>query len=102
MGPGRGGVSRGPGPAGLDFSGQTDGSSEEFEAETLPSAEFLDPESTGLVGVGGTAPTVAPDGSSSGRVETRASSGNSTWKRRVAPRHREAVQGFFGGGKKDG
>ena len=99
--PGKGGITRGPGEAPLEYSGQTDGTTDPFEAKVLPPAEFLDPESTGLVGVGGTAPTVDPTSGASGLVETRASPGTSAWKRRVAPRHREAVQGFFGGGKKD-
>lgn len=101
-GPGQGGITRGRGDAPLEYTGRTDGTTDPFEAETLPSAEFLDPGSSGLVGVGGTAPTVDPTGSASGLTETRASPGTSAWKRRVAPRHREAVQGFFGGGKKDG
>lgn len=99
-GPGRGGVSRGRGDAALDFSGETPGRSDQFEARVLSPAEFLDSESTAIVGVGATAPDVAPAAEGGGLVETKASAGKAAWKRRVAPHHRDAVQNFFGGGKK--
>jgi hypothetical protein len=95
--PGRGGVTRGRGDAQLDFSGETPGRTDAFEARELPGAERHDAESTALVGVGGTAPTVDPRAEGAGLAETRASAGKSAFKRRVAPRHRDAVQGFFGG-----
>src|SRR5262245_53301924 len=97
--PGRGGVSRGRGDAALQFSGQTDGDTSEFEAKELDPAEWLDPESTASVGVGATAPEVDPTAQGGGLVETKASAGKAAWKRRVAPHHRDAVQSFFGGGK---
>jgi hypothetical protein len=95
--PGRGGVSRGRADAALEFSGETPGRTDAFEARELPGAERNDVESTALVGVGGAAPTVDPRADGAGLVETRASAGQSAFKRRVAPRHRDAVQGFFGG-----
>ena len=97
--PGRGGVSRGRGDAALDFSGETPGRSDEFEAHQLSPAELLDPESTAIVGVGASAPSIDPTGQAGGLVETRATSGRAAWKRRVAPHHRDAVQGFFDGPK---
>ena len=98
--PGRGGVSRGRGDATLEFSGETQGRTDEFEARELEPAEWLDPESTAIVGVGAAPPTVEPTAQGGGLVETRASAGRAAWKRRVAPHHRDAVQSFFGGGKK--
>ena len=98
--PGRGGVSRGRGDAALQFSGETPGRTDAFEAKELDPAEWLDPESTAIVGVGAAAPTVDPVAQGGGLVETRSSAGRAAWKRRVAPHHRDAVQSFFGGGKK--
>jgi len=98
--PGSGGVSRGRGDASLDYTSATEGATDPFEAKELPAAEYLDPEASAVVGVGAAEPTVAPSGGASGLVETGASTGKTAWKRRVAPRHREAVRGFFGGEKK--
>ena len=98
--PGRGGVSRGRGDAALEFSGETPGRTDAFEAKELSPAEWLDAESTAIVGVGATSPTVDPTAQAGGLVETKTSAGKAAWKRRVAPHHRDAVQSFFGGGKK--
>jgi len=97
--PGQGGVSRGRGDAELVFGEETPGSTDRFEARQLPDAEVLDADSTAIVGIGATAPTVEPAAQGSGLVDVRASAGKSAWKRRLAPHHREAVQGFFGGDK---
>jgi len=97
--PGRGGISRGRGDAALEFTGETPGRTDEFEAKELDPAEWLDPESTAIVGVGATSPSVDPRAQGGGLVETKASAGKAAWKRRVAPHHRDAVQSFFGGGK---
>jgi hypothetical protein len=94
-GPGQGGVQRGRGDAELHFQGETPGRTDAFEAKELPDAEWLDPESTALLGAGGTTPNVAPLEEGSGRVETQVSSGQAAWKRRLAPHHRDAVQSFF-------
>ena len=94
--PGRGGVSRGRGDAALDFSGETPGRTDAFEPRELGPAEFLDPETTAIVGVGAGAPAVDAQGGASGLGATRDSAGRAAWKRRVAPHHREAVQSFFG------
>ena len=100
-GPGRGGVSRGRGDAALEYGNETEGRTEQFAPQVLPSAERLDIDSTGVVGVGSTAPTVEPLAQGAGWVEVQASTGKSAWKRRLAPHHREAVQEFFGGKKED-
>ena len=94
-GPGSGGVTRGRGDAPLDYAGSTDGTTDPFEAKELPEAEYLDQDSTAVVGVGAAQPSVDPTGGASGLIDTQASTGSTAWKRRVAPRHREAVRGFF-------
>ena len=66
-----------------------------FEARTLSRAEYLDAERSGLVGLGATAPEVAPIEESAGLVEVEASGGSAAWRRRLAPRHRSAVRSFF-------
>lgn len=98
--PGRGGVARGRGDAALDFSSETPGRTDQFEARELSPAEYLDPESSALLGVGATSPTVDPLAQGGSQGEARASAGRASWKRRVAPRHRDAVQSFFGPGGK--
>ena len=98
-GPGRGGVTRGRGDAALEFSGETTGRTDEFEAQELDPAEWLDPQSTALVGAAAAEPDVEPAAQSGGLTDVKASSGRAAWKRRVAPHHREAVQRFFGGAK---
>jgi hypothetical protein len=98
--PGRGGVSRGRGDATLDFSGETPGRTDQFEAKELDPAQWLDAESTAIVGVGAAAPTADPTAQAGGLVESEASAGRAAWRRRVAPHHRDAVLSFFGGGRK--
>lgn len=99
--PGRGGVSRGRGDAELNFSDETAGRTDQFEAKQLPDAAVLDTEATAIVGVGTTTPKTEPRAEGAGLVETQSSTGKSAWKRRLAPHHREAVQGFFGGKKEN-
>jgi hypothetical protein len=97
--PGRGGVSRGRADAELTWGDESPGRTDQFEPEQLPDARVLDTESTAIVGVGATRPDVEPVGQSGGAVDVSASTGRSAWKRRLAPHHRDAVQGFFGGDK---
>jgi len=93
--PGRGGVSRGRADATLGFTGETPGRADVFEARELPPAEYLDPQASAVVGIGATAPEVDPEGESGGSLTGGVSAGRASWKRRVAPRHRQAVQSFF-------
>ena len=94
-GQGRGGLSRGPGPAGLDFSHERSDVSERFTPEQLPTARFLDLERSGLVGLGQRAPEVNPEQDSAGTSGDVEAGSGSSWRRRLAPRHRRAVQRFF-------
>lgn len=94
--PGSGGVSRGRGDAALNFSGETEGRTDQFESKELPEAQVLDPESTAVVSVGLGTPEADANGQSGGNVDAGTSVGRGAWKRRLAPHHREAVQEFFG------
>ncbi len=95
-GAGQGGINRGRGDANLDFTGETEGRTDQFEAKELPEAQVLDPESTAVVSVGLGTPEADARGQSGGNVDAGTSVGRGAWKRRLAPHHREAVQEFFG------
>lgn len=99
--PGRGGVSRGRADAQLEYGDETRGGTDAFEPKQIPDAKYLDTDATAIVGVGATAPEVTPESGGAGLQDSKASTGKSAWKRRLAPHHREAVQGFFGTGKDD-
>jgi hypothetical protein len=95
--PSAGGVSRGRGDARLDFSGETPESSERFKEAALEPGAALDLENSLLLGVGAGAPRTDPTAEASQLAPVQASAGEASWKRRLAPHHREAVRGFFGG-----
>ena len=40
-------------------------------------------------------PEVAPRGEGAGLTDVQGASGEAAWRRRLSPRHREAVQEFF-------
>jgi hypothetical protein len=83
----------------LNFSGETPESAARFTETALPPGA-LDLERSALLGVGLGAPTSAPSVEGSQLTATRASSGDASWKRRLAPAHREAVRTFFEGDKR--
>lgn len=93
--PGSGGITRGRGDAELTWGEETAGDTDRFEARSLPEAQYRDPEHSTVVGIGAAAPTVEPTPESGGLVDVDASAGNVTWKRRLAPHHRRAVQSYF-------
>ncbi|MBL8859058.1 MAG: hypothetical protein JNL28_11165 [Planctomycetes bacterium] len=94
-GAGSGGVTRGRGDADMTWGAESNGDTERFEAKTLPSAEYRDPEHSAVVGVGAAAPTVEPVAEGAGLTGVEASAGRAAWKRRLAPHHRRAVQTYF-------
>jgi len=53
-----------------------------------------------LLGVGAGAPQESPRAEASSKVSTQLSAGEASWKRRLAPQHREAVRTFFSGDKR--
>jgi hypothetical protein len=78
---------------------ETPGRVDQFEARALPSAERLDLESAQLLGVSAATPRTDANGEGAGLVDVEASLGESSWRRRLAPRHRAAVQEFFSKGE---
>lgn len=93
--PGQGGVTRGRGDAEMTWGQETAGDTERFEARTLPEAQYADPKDTIVAGIGAAAPGVEPVAESGGLAPLEASSGRASWKRRLAPHHRRAVQSYF-------
>ena len=94
--PGKGGVSRGRGDAEMTWGEESPGDTSKFEANTLPDARYADPENSQIVGLGAAAPNVDPQAEAPGAGAIEASSGQSAWRRRLAPHHRDAVRTWFG------
>jgi len=95
--PGVGGPGPGGGRSGLRFGAESGVDSGRFEAKLLPPGRLVDLESSAAVGLEREAPEVAPDGEGAGLVEVEGSEGKAAWRRRLSPRHREAVREFFSG-----
>jgi hypothetical protein len=93
--PGRGGISRGPGHATLEYNHQTAGEIENLKVERLPPGR-VPGRDWELMSVRRSQPRVEPEraGTVSGTV-TVEGPGAATFRRRLAPRHRDAVQRFF-------
>jgi hypothetical protein len=94
-------VTRGRGDAAMTWGDEAEGRSEDFAAKSLDPARFLDAESTAVLGLGATSPTVDAQGESAGAAGVEASTGEGAWRRRLAPHHREAVKRFFSGPVRD-
>jgi hypothetical protein len=94
--PGRGGLDRGRADAPLHFTHETQGDKDELKAEKLPPGVGI-PDEWQVLGVGRAEPEVdprraSPAGGVAGAVD---GTGQAAWQRRLAPRHRDAVRGFF-------
>ncbi len=96
---GLGGVSRGGGSTGLLWGDESEG--EAFESKLLRPSRFPDIENSAALAESVDVPEVAPDGEGAGLVDVQGSTGEAAWRRRLSPRHREAVQEFFSHGKDD-
>lgn len=82
----------------MTWGEETPGETDKFEAKTLPDATYADPEHSGIVGIGAAAPPVDPVAEAGGAGPIEASGGQSAWRRRLAPHHRDAVRTWFGPG----
>jgi hypothetical protein len=92
---GAGGVSRGGSSTGLLWGDESRGDLDQFEAQLLPPGQFLDAENSATIGVGTEVPEVAPVAEGAGLVDVSGATGKATWRRRLHPRHRDAVSEFF-------
>lgn len=79
----------------MTWGAETEGDTDRFEAKTLPSAEYRDPDHSAIVGIGAAAPKVEPIAEGGGLTNVDASTGRAAWKRRLAPHHRRAIQTYF-------
>lgn len=95
LAPGTGGITRGGGSGGDLFGDDWRDDLEGFKATRLPSARHADPGSSTTVAVTVEAPEVAPEGEAAGLVDVGGAEGEAVWRRRLAPRHRGAVERFF-------
>jgi len=89
-------VSRGPGAAPLTFGNEAPDRADAFAPQRLTPAQLRDLEHSQLVGVGSTAPTFDPDGQAANASDFGTGGEQSVERRRLAPKHRRAVQDFFG------
>jgi hypothetical protein len=93
--PGSGGVNRGRGDAPMAWGKGTEGETDRFQVKPLTPGSEPDPRRSTLLGVSASEPDVKPELEGSSRVDAAASPGSVAWRRRLAPRHREAVKAFF-------
>ena len=92
---GAGSVSRGGSSAGLLWGDESRGDLDQFESKLLPPGQFLDADNSATIGVGTDVPEVAPVAEGAGLVDVEGATGKATWRRRLHPRHRDAVSEFF-------
>ena len=95
--PGSGGPTRGGGPAALRLGAEIPTADARFAPLSLPRAGYADAEHLGQIGVRWTTPAADARAEVGGDAAVSAGAGGVTWRRQLAPRHREAVGTFFGG-----
>lgn len=72
-----------------------------FKARLLSPSRLPDLENSAVLGLEDDVPEIAPIGESGGLVDVEGATGETAWRRRLSPRHREAVQEFFSHKKGD-
>jgi hypothetical protein len=94
---GRGGITRGPGHAVLDFLNNTREGQEAFKEEALPESTLEALKKSMIAGVGRQAPEVnkTDPGSRTGALTGARAGGGSANKQVILPRHRRAVERYF-------
>jgi hypothetical protein len=95
--PGKGGISRGRGDADLDLTGDTTEAALASKPERLPPGAPR-PAPSQRIGVSRVDPTAAPVRDTAAGSAGDDGVGAAAWRRRIAPRHRDAVRLFFGTG----
>ncbi len=93
--PGAGGINRGRADAELTWGEESEGQSELFTPEALRAAQLLDEENIGLIGLSATTPEANPEHNAAGAEGVEGARGSTAWRRKLSPRHRRAVRGFF-------
>ena len=94
-------MSRGRGDATLEHTGDTQGDTAGLEAKKLPPGAVV-PKTWERVGVTRTAPTGEAERDTGSGSQGTTGGGEASWRRRLAPHHREAVRRYFGGDDEGG
>ena len=97
--PGRGGISRGRGDAQLNYENDTEGETDAFKARKLPPGRRPSTEWERL-GLRRATPQVDPKRAGEAGTAGDTGSGEASWRRKLAPRHRDVVRKFFSAEKK--
>jgi len=97
---GGGSPSPGPGAAPLDFGREAPDRADAFSPQRLSPSGLRDLEHSQAIGVGSTAPTFDPSGEAALRGGFGTGGQESSERRRLAPKHRRAVERFFAPGPK--
>lgn len=92
--PGKGGITRGRADAPLHFLNNTAGDTAGFGAKRLPRGKAI-PKQWEVVGVTRSEAEVDPQRDTGAGGAGAAGSGEVSWQRRLAPRHRKVVRKFF-------
>lgn len=94
--PGQGGVTRGRGDAPLTWGDESDKQGIKFKETVLPPG-FLDQPKEELARIGRTAPDeqAAASAPRSAQRSVDATAGNTTWNRKLNPKHRNVVRKYF-------
>lgn len=100
--PGRGGVNRGRGDAELTYGDDADKKNTRFQDVVLPPG-MLDKPKEEVIATTPQEPEVDPAASAPRNAERTSdpSSGKETWNRKLRPRHRSVVRGYFDSERKE-
>jgi hypothetical protein len=94
--PGRGGINRGPAPAELAFSGETNELKEKLKEQALPQASLDRLKESKLKGVSLSDPKInRPGETTAGALDSASGGSGSAQTQVVLPRHRGAVERYF-------
>lgn len=94
MRPGKGGITRGRADAFLGLTNDTQGGTNAFRAERLPKGKAASREWV-RIGTSRSTPETNPVRDTGPGGAAAEGAGEASWRRRLAPRHRDAVKRFF-------
>lgn len=96
--PGRGGINRGRGDAEMSWGDEADDKGVKFKEVLLPPG-FADKPKEEIAGIQLIAPNEEPVGTAAKGAQRNIdpSSGDTTWNRKLSPKHRNVVRKFFDG-----
>lgn len=94
--PGKGGITRGRGDADLTFGDESDRQGAKFKEVVLPRG-FLDQPKDEVLGIQKKAPDEEPAEAAprAPRQDADPAAGQTTWNRKLSPRHRKSVRRYF-------